>query len=76
MNKQNWIFTFGVGQTHAHQFVKIYGTHSEAREKMFEIFGDKWAFQYSEKEWEDWCKRAPSYIPKSTELYIKGLSAD
>lgn len=57
-NEQVWIFTFGSGQKHSGHFVKIKGTFESAREEMFARFGKKWAFQYSEKEWDDWCKRA------------------
>lgn len=47
---RNWIFTFGCGQPNAGCYVKIKGTYSDARDKMFEMFGDKWAFQYTEEE--------------------------
>ena len=47
-----WIFTFGCGQEHGGRFVKIYGSYSEARQKMFDRYGKKWAFQYSAKEWD------------------------
>ena len=29
---------------------------------MFERYGSKWAFQYNEKEWQDWEKDRPPYI--------------
>ena len=32
------------------KWIKIEGTYSEAQEKMFENFGKKWAFQYSEED--------------------------
>lgn len=48
-----WYFTFGCGQKHAGHYVKIRGTYGEARKKMFERFGDEWAFQYSEQEWNE-----------------------
>lgn len=72
--EENWIFTFGCGQVNKGHFVRIHGTFSEARRKMYEKYGDKWSFQYSEKEWEDWCKNAPKYIPRETEMYVEGLS--
>ena len=65
-----WIFTFGYGQRHAGQYVKIFGTFGEARKKMFDLFGDKWAFQYSELEWKKWEKERPPYYPIETELAI------
>jgi len=48
--EQNWIFTFGMGQPHAGCYVKIKGTYGSAREQMFKRFGDRWCFQYTEKE--------------------------
>ena len=48
-----WIFTFGCGSPKAGMATKIFGTYDEARQKMFEIYGDKWAFQYSEENWEE-----------------------
>lgn len=68
--KQYWIFTFGCGQEHEGKYVKIWGTFGEAREKMFEKYGDKWAFQYTEKEWGKWLERKPWYIPGETELEV------
>ena len=48
--KQWYYFTFLYGSEYRHNYVRFYGTYSEAREQMFEYFGDKWAFQYDEKE--------------------------
>ena len=47
-----WIFTFGCGHTYAGYYVKIKGTYTEARRKMNQKYGIKWAFQYSVDEWE------------------------
>lgn len=63
-----WIFTFGYGQENEGKFVRIHGTYESARGKMFSEFGDKWAFQYSQEEWDDWKKRCPEYIPVETLL--------
>lgn len=52
MNEKWWIFTFGCGQEHAGHYVRFYGTFGEARQKMFDHFGDKWAFQYPEEEFD------------------------
>lgn len=49
--ERDWIFTFGCGQENAGKYVKIHGTYSSARERMFERFGDKWAFQYTAEEY-------------------------
>lgn len=54
--EQWWIFTFGYGQEHAGYYVKVYGTFGGARDKMFEKYGDKWAFQYSAVEWDELSK--------------------
>lgn len=53
MKKQNNYFTFGSGQLHEGRYVKIYGTPSKAREKMFEMYGAKWSMQYNEKQWNN-----------------------
>lgn len=65
-----WIFTFGCGQKHAGYYVKVFGTCSEARTKMCSKYGNEWAFQYSEEQWEDWKKRKPSHIPLEKELEV------
>ena len=44
--EQNWIFTFGFGQEHQNQYIKIFGTFDSARQKMFKRYESKWAFQY------------------------------
>lgn len=50
---KKFIFTFGCGQENAGYYQEIYAKNSdEAREKMFEMYGDKWAFQYTEEDWE------------------------
>jgi len=49
--KQNWYFTFGAGQSFDGMYCVFYGTQEETRQKMFDIFGNKWSMQYSEKEW-------------------------
>ena len=46
MKEQNWCFTFGYGQEHAHKFVTLSGTFSTARAKMFGLFGPHWSMQY------------------------------
>lgn len=68
---ETWIFTFGQGQEHAGHYVRIRGSYGSAREEMFRRYGDKWAFQYSEQEWQDWLDRKPPYIPAETELEVK-----
>lgn len=62
-----YIFTFGAGQAHEGHYVRFFGTYASARKKMFDAFGKKWAFQYSESEWEDLKARLP-FIQFETEL--------
>lgn len=68
--KKTWVFTFGCGQPNEGKFVRFSGTYAEAREQMFNHFGDTWVFQYSEEEWADWERRRPFYYPAETELII------
>lgn len=52
-NMEKWYFTFGSGQVHANCFIVFKGSFYEAREKMFNSFGNKWSMQYSEEEWNE-----------------------
>lgn len=49
-SKRWWIFTFGCGQKNAGHYVRFFGTYGSARQQMFDHFGDEWAFQYAEEE--------------------------
>ena len=75
--KTNWIFTFGSNHVFPRRYVKIYGTYQSARQKMYDAFGSKWAFQYTEQEWKEKNEslkyRYLGYKPE-TEIYIEGLS--
>ena len=53
MERGNWYFTFGCGQERAGHYVQIFGTFGEARVEMFRRYGSRWAFQYSEKQWNE-----------------------
>jgi hypothetical protein len=67
MNK--YIFTFGCGQENAGHCQPIFaGSYGAAREKMFELHGEKWAFQYTGEEWEGLKSREDRYFPLETEL--------
>ena len=45
------IFTFGFNHKYPNGYVKVYGKDkSECRDKMFEKYGSKWAFQYDNEE--------------------------
>ena len=49
---KKFYFTFGFGQKHENGFHVIKSKNmSNARDKMFEKFGQKWAFAYTEKQW-------------------------
>ncbi len=50
IERQSWYFTFGFGQKHEDKYTVIYGTFSEAREKMFLNHGSIWCMQYPSKE--------------------------
>ena len=47
---QNWYFTFGFSHAYPKGYVKINGTFSETRQKMFSKFEDKWSMQYTENK--------------------------
>jgi hypothetical protein len=51
--KQNWYFSFGCGQVNHGHYIKLFGTRAETREKMFNIYEDKWSMQYSEIQWQN-----------------------
>lgn len=55
LGASHWLFTFGFGHTHPEtgeslsgKAVRFEGTYAEARAKMVERFGIKWAFQYAD----------------------------
>ncbi len=50
VKEQDWIFTFGYDSPFGQCYIVIYGTYESAREKMFEKFSKKWAYQYESKE--------------------------
>lgn len=70
--EQWWIFTFGMSKEvygdNAEKYVKIYGTYSTARSKMFDEYGSKWAFQYSEEEWTEMTLDPNRYWDMETHL--------
>jgi len=53
---EKWYFTFGQGHYTpsglwlGQKVVEIEGSYEEARRKLVEVVGDKWAFQYESKE--------------------------
>ena len=69
MNSRQWfVFTFGAGQFNEGKFVKVYGTYSEARQKMVNKYDREWAFQYTLEEWTDWLAKKPKWLPVETLL--------
>lgn len=74
MRPQLWIFTFAGGHEYPGRYVRVAGTHDEARDKMIDHFGLHWAFQYSEEEWERINRRLEHMIALETEIIIPGLS--
>lgn len=51
---EKYYFTFGVSHKYGGHYVVIEGTdYDDARSKMFKMFGNKWAFQYTEQQWKD-----------------------
>jgi len=50
---EKYYFTFGSGQKHEGYCQPIFGDYWSARQKMIETYGNKWAFQYSQEEWND-----------------------
>ena len=50
--EQNWIFTWGYGHQYPDRYIMIRGTQGSARERMINIAGNKWAFQYPEDKKE------------------------
>lgn len=49
---QTWYFTFGFSQPNARcYYVVREATGDQARERMFELFGREWGFQYDEVAW-------------------------
>lgn len=48
----NFYFTFTYGSDRRNQFVRIQSrTMAEARDEMFRLYGDRWAFCYDEAGW-------------------------
>jgi len=71
IDKNNeWIFTFGCGQPNEGCCVRLKGTYGEARKQMVDLFGNRWAFQYSAEEWDAW-KKDPNrawYMEREIEI--------
>lgn len=66
--QQWWVFTFGVGHPHEGHYVKYFGTYAEARNRMIDKYGLKWAFQYPKTQWDEWLKDPERAKYMETEL--------
>lgn len=69
-SEEKWIFTFGFGHEHQGHYVTFSGSYGEARQKMCDIYGTKWGFQYSEKEWNKMKNDPTRTWPMETELEV------
>lgn len=62
MPEQTWFFTFGSGHKYPNGYVRFTGTDLwDARDKMCERFGSRWAFQYTEEEFPKIAERWRMY---------------
>jgi hypothetical protein len=65
---QEWIFTFGAIHENHGKCVRIKGTYDSARSKMFELYGDRRAFQYSSEAWQQMIDDKSRYWPMEEEI--------
>lgn len=56
MEENEYVFTFGWGMPNGGHCVRIKGSYDEARSKMIEKYGLRWAFQYPASRWDAWLK--------------------
>lgn len=64
-----WYFTFGCGQQNAHKCQPIQApNYEQARLEMFRLYGDKWCFQYSTKEWTKMKNDSNRFWPMEEEM--------
>lgn len=68
ISAKKFYFTFGCGQYEGkYQVVMAYDSN-EARAKMINVHGDKWAFQYAEEEWNIMRDDPHRFWPMESEL--------
>lgn len=66
---EKWIFTFGGNHALEGKCQPVYAeNYSRARETMAEVYGSNWAFQYSEKDWEEFKNDKTRMWPLEKEL--------
>lgn len=64
-----WYFTFGGKQPNEGMCQPIIApSFGAARQKMFELHGERWAFQYGEDQWNSWKNDPTRYWPMESEL--------
>jgi len=72
--RKTWYFTFGAAHFHANHYVVIEdATSEEARDRMMELFGRHWAFQYDEDGWMVPLDRRDPQSPRVTQAEKYGL---
>ena len=52
--KESWVFTFGYGMLLQGCCVRINGNYYEARDKLMQVAGLNFAFQYPAEEWDSY----------------------
>ena len=69
---EKWYFTFlGNDPIHANHVQPIVAEdYFTARDIMFRNYGAHWGFQYSSKQWHEWCQERPEYYPIEKELPV------
>jgi len=74
---EKFIFTFGGNHSLRGKCQPIFAKdYSEARNKMVEIHGVRWAFQYTNEDWEKIKNDKNRFWPMETELeaiYVKDI---
>lgn len=72
--KRDWAFTFGVGHGLRNYYVVMRNmTFTEAKERMVDLFGKKWSWQY---RLEDWEREPYGTKPLNDFIEIGGLDGD
>lgn len=58
-----FVFTFMQSSPLKNNYIVLEGTEAETRDKMFSVFGPKWAFQYS---WEE-------FVPQIAQFNLREI---
>lgn len=70
-NNEEWVFTFGHGHLFGGKCVRLQGSFEDTRNRMFNLFGNKWGFQYSAEEWEHMKNDKDRMYPLETEISLE-----